>query len=45
VKLSARCTLVEVRVHLWKLRRDNIVLILIEVQVKNMIRARSAQAE
>jgi hypothetical protein len=45
VKLSARCALTEVRVHLCKLRRDNIVLILTEVQVKNKSRARSAQVE
>jgi hypothetical protein len=45
VKLSARCALTEVRVHLCKLRRDNIVLILAEVQVKHRSRARSAQAE
>jgi hypothetical protein len=32
VKLSARCALTEVRVCLYNLRRDNIVLILGEVQ-------------
>jgi hypothetical protein len=42
VKLSARCALTEARVHLCKLRRDNIFLILVEVQVKHMSRARSA---
>jgi hypothetical protein len=45
VKLSARCALTEVIVRLCKLRRDNIVLILVEVQVKHMSRARSVQAE
>jgi hypothetical protein len=45
VKLFARCALTEVRVRLCKLRRDNIVLILAEVQVKHRSRARSAQAE
>jgi hypothetical protein len=45
VKLSARCALTEVRVRLCKLRRDNLVLILAEVQVKHRSHARSAQAE
>jgi hypothetical protein len=31
--------------YLWKLRRDNIVLILAEVQVKHRSRARCAQAD
>jgi hypothetical protein len=44
-KLSARCALIEVIVHLYKLRRDNLVLILIEVQVEHMSCARSAQVE
>jgi hypothetical protein len=42
VKLSTRCALIEVRVCLFKLRRDSIVLILVEVQFKHKIRARSA---
>jgi hypothetical protein len=37
--------LTEVRVCLCKLRRDNIVLILTEVQVKHRSRARCVQAE
>jgi hypothetical protein len=37
VKLFARCVLTEVRIHLCKLRRENIVLILAEVKVKNRI--------
>jgi hypothetical protein len=45
VKLSAGCALTEVRVRLYKIRRDNIVLILAEVQVKDRSRARSAQTE
>jgi hypothetical protein len=45
VKLSARCALIEVRVRLCKLRRDNIVLILVEVQVKHRSRAKCALAE
>jgi hypothetical protein len=45
VKLSERCALAEVRVRLCKLMSDKIVLILTEVQVKHMSRARCAQAE
>jgi hypothetical protein len=45
MKFSARCALTEVRVHLCKLRRDNIALILLEVQVKHRSCARSAEAE
>jgi hypothetical protein len=42
VKLSARCALTEVRVRLYNLRRDNIVLILAGVKVNHRSRARSA---
>jgi hypothetical protein len=45
VKLSARCALTEVRVRLCKLRRDNTVLILAEVQVKHRSHAKCALAE
>jgi hypothetical protein len=45
VKLSARCAFTEFRVRLLKLRRDNIVLILVGVQVKHRSHAGSAQAE
>jgi hypothetical protein len=45
VKLSTRCALTEVRVHLCKLRRDNIFLILVEVQVKHRSHARCAQVK
>jgi hypothetical protein len=45
MKLSARCALIEVRVRLCKLRRDNIVLIHAEVQVKHRSRAKCAQVE
>jgi hypothetical protein len=42
VKLFARCALIEVRVRLCNLKRDNIVLILIEVEVKHRSHARCA---
>jgi hypothetical protein len=45
VKLFARCALIEVKVHLCKLRRDNIVIILAEVKVRHKIRARSVNTE
>jgi hypothetical protein len=45
VKLSTRCALTEVRVHICKLRRDNLVLILIEVKVEHRSHARSMQAK
>jgi hypothetical protein len=45
VKLSARCTLIEVRVCLCKLKRDKNVLILVEVQDKHRSHARCAQVE
>jgi hypothetical protein len=45
VKLSTRCVLTEVKVHLCKLRRDNIVLIIAKVKVKHRSRVRSGQAE
>jgi hypothetical protein len=41
-KLSARCALTEVRVHLCKLRRDNIVLIRAKVKVRQRRRAKCA---
>jgi hypothetical protein len=43
--MFARCALIELRVRLCKLRRDNIVLILVEVQVKHRSHARCAQAK
>jgi hypothetical protein len=45
VKLSARHALTEVKIRLYKLRRDNIVLILAEVKFNHRSHARSAQAE
>jgi hypothetical protein len=45
VKSFARYALTEVRVRLCKLRRDNTILILAEVQDKNRSCARCAQAE
>jgi hypothetical protein len=43
--MFARCALIEVIVCLCKIRKDNIFLILVEVQVNNRSRARCAQAE
>ena len=43
--MSAKSALIEVRVHLCKLRRDNTVLILTEVKDKHRSRARCVQAE